>query len=236
MAAKLDWFPFDTARWLGDEQVGIMSLAARGAYVDALVVQWREGSIPDDLRRLARLIRADYADLKRVWNEIQDRFEQVPGLEGRLFNRTLKEIREKQAVRSEVNRENANKRWHGDEPTETEEPTPGPEEPAAQPVGIPDELAGLTLYAADAKLCKRWAELKTAWQQACPGIDVLAEVRKAHAWEVANPKKVKKDRARFLGSWMNRAQDRGGPSGGGRQQGNRLFAAAGQDAKEYENL
>jgi hypothetical protein len=71
-------------------------------------------------------------------------------------------------------------------------------------------LASLSLYAEDEKLCKRWFALYPEWQKAYPGVDVLAEVRKAHAWEISNPRRIKKDRPRFLAAWLARAQDRGG--------------------------
>jgi len=66
-------------------------------------------------------------------------------------------------------------------------------------------LRNLQLYAVDAKLCARWPELIRTWEGTYLGMDVIAEVKKAHAWEVANPKKRKKDRAAFLGSWLSRA-------------------------------
>jgi hypothetical protein len=110
-----------------------------------------------------------------------------------------------------------------------ENTTIGPD--AASPV--PAELVGLQLYAGDKRLCKAWPELKTALEQACPGVDVMAEVRKAHAWEVGNPSKRKKARARFLTSWCTQAQDRGG-NGRYRQQGARHFSAAEQDKADYE--
>lgn len=71
---------------------------------------------------------------------------------------------------------------------------------------VPRELQGLALYEKDPKLCEGWPELREAWERAYPGVDIVAEVRKAHAWEVANPGKRKKHRARFLGSWLSRAK------------------------------
>lgn len=83
--------------------------------------------------------------------------------------------------------------------------------PAAEPVAkfdVPVELVNLTLYCTDARLCRLWHELLPAWRLAYPGVDVMAQVRGAHAWEVANPKKRKVDRPKFLGSWLARAQDK----------------------------
>ena len=49
----------------------------------------------------------------------------------------------------------------------------------------------------------------TSWQQAYPGVDVLAEVEKARVWLEANPtrRKTHGGMARFLVAWMGRAQD-----------------------------
>ncbi len=76
---------------------------------------------------------------------------------------------------------------------------------------IPAELQGLALYEKDKKLIQAWPELKVALEKANPGVVVKLEVAKAHAWEVANPQRRKRDRPRFLTSWMARAQDRPRP-------------------------
>lgn len=49
-------FQFYAAEWLADEHVRLMTLAETGAYIDALAICWREGSIPADPGLLARLI------------------------------------------------------------------------------------------------------------------------------------------------------------------------------------
>lgn len=75
-------------------------------------------------------------------------------------------------------------------------------------IATPADLQGLQLYATDKGLCGRWPELLTAWKIAFPGVDILAEVRAAHAWEVANPKQRKVNRSRFLQTWLSKAQDK----------------------------
>ncbi|MFH2000512.1 MAG: helix-turn-helix domain-containing protein [Planctomycetota bacterium] len=69
---------------------------------------------------------------------------------------------------------------------------------------VPSELKGMELYETDMKLCAAWAGLQTSWARAYPDIDYLAEVAKAHAWEVANPQRRKTDRPRFLTNWLAR--------------------------------
>lgn len=78
----------------------------------------------------------------------------------------------------------------------------------------PVELNELPLYAGDKALTHQFYELLKAWTVAFPGVSIMEEVRKAHAWEVANPKKRKVDRPRFLNGWMARVQDRKGGRNG----------------------
>ena len=46
------------------------------------------------------------------------------------------------------------------------------------------------------------------WKDAYPAIDVEAELKKAAAWLMANPKNKKSQYARFLNNWFSRAQDK----------------------------
>lgn len=46
------------------------------------------------------------------------------------------------------------------------------------------------------------------WKEAYPAIDVEAEIKKAAAWLMANPKNKKSQYARFLNNWFSRAQDK----------------------------
>ena len=73
-------------------------------------------------------------------------------------------------------------------------------------VAVPPELEGFQLYKADANLCRRWSELLPAWEQAHPDLDIPSEIAKAHAWEVSNPSKRKKDKPRFINTWLNGAR------------------------------
>jgi len=94
----------------------------------------------------------------------------------------------------------------------------------------PPELADLELYAKDRRLSLRWPALLPAWRIAYPGVDILAEVRKAHAWELSNPAKRKVHRARFLVNWLSRAQDNGRSSREQPPSSRYTESAAAQDA------
>ena len=89
-----------------------------------------------------------------------------------------------------------------------------PSDDSSEPAATPDELANLELYATDKKLCLDWPKLMVSWPLAFPGVDILAEIRKAHAWEIANPEKRKRNRKKFLHNWLSRAQDRCGKTVG----------------------
>ena len=100
------------------------------------------------------------------------------------------------------------------------------ERTSPEPAETPPLLAGLALYADDSRLIKQWPELYEALKQANPGVNVDAEVVKAHAWEVANPTKRKRNRGRFLHSWCARSQD---------QQGGRRKAESVEDTLDRVN-
>lgn len=48
--------------------------------------------------------------------------------------------------------------------------------------------------------------LVARWLERYPDIDVVQEVEDASIWELANPSKAKKDKARFLNNWLRNAQ------------------------------
>jgi len=73
---------------------------------------------------------------------------------------------------------------------------------------VPDLVHGLELYEKDTKLCSALPDLLRTWERAYPDVDIPAEIAKAHAWEVANPAKRKKDRPRFLNGWLARAANK----------------------------
>ena len=88
---------------------------------------------------------------------------------------------------------------------------------------VPPELSGLSLYdytqipddnehkarrTSAIKLCAVYAARLPGWREECPGVDIAAETKKAHGWEVDHPRKRKTDRVRFLGDWFRRQQDK----------------------------
>lgn len=101
-------------------------------------------------------------------------------------------------------------------PTEVNPTQPNPKTPLAlnpeksKGSNLKDHpwLLGLDLYLADEKLMTKIWTVDKAWMKAYPGIDIGMEIKKAHAWEITNPDRAKKNRIKFFNTWLSRAQDR----------------------------
>lgn len=68
-----------------------------------------------------------------------------------------------------------------------------------------------------------WTGVSTAqrstWETAYPALSLDAELAKAAAWILANPKNKKSNYARYLTNWLSRAQDSARPSAAPAQRG-----------------
>ena len=65
--------------------------------------------------------------------------------------------------------------------------------------------------------------LESQWVKAYPAVDIRKELASASAWLLANPKNAKSNYARFLTSWLSRAQDKAKPQGGGPSRATEAF-------------
>jgi uncharacterized protein YdaU (DUF1376 family) len=108
-------FQFYPADYLSDENVVMMSLAGQGAYVRLMCYCWREGSIPKDIDRLARLCGIDSSAMGQLWAELKLCFAEHPADPERLVHPRLEKEREKQAEfhreRTESGKRGAKLRW-----------------------------------------------------------------------------------------------------------------------------
>ena len=84
--------------------------------------------------------------------------------------------------------------------------------------GRPELVDLLTLWPGKLGKADDLAAWFDACSSACPGVDLMAEARKARAWEASNPSKAKTAVRRFLSAWWSRAQDAPRPNAP-RQQG-----------------
>lgn len=102
-----------------------------------------------------------------------------------------------------------------------EPPTPRPPNPATpndKDKAVRDKLLdGLVLYQADPLLNRvdkagkiAVVELYRMFRTLYPNVDVPAQIKQAHAWEVTEPNRRKKNRASFLRRWMKKESADGG--------------------------
>jgi hypothetical protein len=109
----IPYFPFYASDWLGDEKVQLMSLAAEGAYIHLLSIQWREGSIPADRSAIVLLCKGQ--DGPHI-DEVIPCFRKAPRKPGRLYNPRLESERKKlegyRKAKKTAGIMGAEKRWH----------------------------------------------------------------------------------------------------------------------------
>lgn len=84
----------------------------------------------------------------------------------------------------------------------------------------PSAPSGKVSLSADGEWVGISDPLMAKWKQAYPALSLDAELSKAAAWIIANPKNKKSNYARFLTNWLARAQDKAPKQGGGNDQGN----------------
>lgn len=83
--------PFYGKQFYDDESVWLSSLAHQGLYVALLWSQWANGSIPEDIQTIARLVGQKEGDVRKLWGDMRRYFE--PVAEGRLCNPQLERVR-----------------------------------------------------------------------------------------------------------------------------------------------
>jgi len=68
------WFPFYVDDWDGDRTVKLLTHHERGVYLQLLIEQWREGSLPDDVAELAVLAGESPRTFARIWKKMEHKF------------------------------------------------------------------------------------------------------------------------------------------------------------------
>jgi uncharacterized protein YdaU (DUF1376 family) len=98
--------------WLADAQVRMLSLEERGAYMDLLCYQWREGSLPDDPVSLARMLGVTIEEFEEVWQSIEAFFEITEeGLKNPRMAEVVTAQMSKSVRLSNAGKKGARKRW-----------------------------------------------------------------------------------------------------------------------------
>src|SRR4051812_202294 len=83
------------ADMLADSRFAMMSAAAVGVFYRLKLQAWLDGSVPADVKAVARLVREDAAVVSAIWPEVLPMFEE---LDGRLIYPPHEEQRAKHAA------------------------------------------------------------------------------------------------------------------------------------------
>lgn len=113
-------FPF----YVQDYMAGTMALspAERGCYVDCLCYQWEVGGVPgDDLTRLARVMRCQPAEAKRIWATLAEKFQRAA--DGLFYNARLERERITKREWHESRKKNGDKGGRPPKHKTTQEPS-----------------------------------------------------------------------------------------------------------------
>lgn len=85
-----DWIE-GTAEYMPDE---------KGVYIDLLCHQHQKGSLPNDIKRLAKMVGLSIEDFEKIWEIISCNFIQM---DNRLVNRKLNQVMNQRKEKSKVN-------------------------------------------------------------------------------------------------------------------------------------
>lgn len=102
--------PFYIDDWAGSLAVQEMTVHERYLYFEMLVIQWREGVVPDDLVKVCRSIRCTVREMRHAWPRVREQFEETT--RGQLMNKRMTEHRQEVVKRSVSASESAKVRWN----------------------------------------------------------------------------------------------------------------------------
>lgn len=112
---RLPWFRFWVQDWLTDEKVSLMTMEQRGIYLELLLRQWVEGSVPSNPHRVCQLLGLPEQCLSSAQTVLEQCFSSAQGLDDRLRNERLErertEIDRERTMRSDKARKAASARY-----------------------------------------------------------------------------------------------------------------------------
>lgn len=244
MADKLPAMPFYAGDWFKDRAVAMCRLETRGAWLDLLLSMWTDdrcGRVVGTIPQLAALARCSADEMQRALADLAD-----TKAANVTFGHEKVTVENRRMRRDYEKRTNAAKRQRKRRTGETNDgddvdrhakvttplsiaisastksasadssaPPPATTEPKSVAAPLPSMLEFPTNGNA-----KSWHLTMPAVQtltEAFPGVDILAECRKAKAWCDSNPtrRKTPGGMKSFLFKWMERAQNDGRRHGAG---------------------
>lgn len=103
---------FDVIAWLTGEDVSGMEYEEKGVYIDLLCIAWSKVGIPNDPKKLQRMLGLTPAQFKRIWKAVGPKWEPSGD---RLFNerleKTRKEFHARESVKKARGKKGAEARW-----------------------------------------------------------------------------------------------------------------------------
>ena len=208
------WFPFfgrdflaATTGWTAEE---------RGHYVTLLIVQWEQGSLPDEPKRLEIISPG----LKSSWKTVGEKFPLWK--DGRRRNTRLEHERSKSHERSERARQSASQRWasdsmpSGDSPADPTplEPPDGPSDGICERIcdGISERMSGcispsnapMSMYYSPPPPAPKSSDWGQAWPALREAWNAEAKAGKRAAWRSSSPPAGAIDRLAEDG-WLDEA-------------------------------
>ena len=214
-------FQFYPKDFFSSDKVDRMSMTERGCYITLLGKDWLENGLPTDVAELAAMCRMKPSQFRRMWEhgKLHECFTEK---NGRYFNPRLEVERRAQAEFRKRQKEKAEKRWHLDA---VAMPSTAPgnallsasssasssvkKESSAEPHGDSTPVVFTFPTAGHPSSWDLHQSRIEMWAGMYPGVDVLAECRKAFAWTEAAPnRKTARGMPAFLVRWLNKAADR----------------------------
>ncbi len=227
--AALPYIQLYVADYLADTHH--LTTEEHGAYLLLIFSYWQTGK-PLKVGRLASAARMSNERWTSVEHTLKEFFEEVDGVWVHLrVERDLEKVATKSGKNSEAGKASAAARAFAKqqlerrareaestnaervlnerltiEDTDTDIDQKQDQKLVTQPeasLGKCEVFNGVEFAFPDQQLLK--------WKEAYPKTDVESEIRKAAVWAAANPKKAKKNWARFMNSWLAKAELAAGP-------------------------
>ncbi len=127
-------FQLYVKEWRSSRSVMRMSFAQRGMYLEMMLEQWENLSLPDNPSDVAEIIGGTVQEWTKAWPVLRRNFSESEA--GRIVNRRLERERDKQRARSgrasAKGAKGASVRWRKDESSE-----PEPAAQDSQPMPVP---------------------------------------------------------------------------------------------------
>jgi len=184
-------FQFYPSDFLSDENVALMNNTEVGCYIKLLCYCWKQGSIPNDVNKIARLCNETEESMAQLWIAISCCFKDGVN-EGRLTHQRLEKERQKQLKfskeRSESGRKGAEIRWKNSTAIAKPIAKPMAKDSSSSSSSINKySVCFLEFYSSyplkkeKKKAYKRWQTLKK--QNQLPPIDIiLSAITKQKEW------------------------------------------------------